>query len=207
MRFFRKKSTRRGVLLLSITLLITLLTTFMLTGCQKIDNADNAPLTFTDILGKIDDFVWGIPLIVLILAAGILLTVRVGVLQVHKLPLALKYMFDNEEDGEGEVSSFGALCTALSATIGTGNIVGVATAIAGGGPGALFWMEFAVMLFTRGLMPQKIAVGAGIIVSLIAIFGFFPDGKCNGTVGIAFFNYPDQMDDAFICIIAVFSTL
>ena len=59
MRFFRKKSTRRGVLLLSITLLITLLTTFMLTGCQKIDNADNAPLTFTDILGKIDDFADG----------------------------------------------------------------------------------------------------------------------------------------------------
>ena len=160
MRFCRKKSTRRVVLLLSITLLITLLTTFMLTGCQKIDNADNAPLTFTDILGKIDDFVWGIPLIVLILAAGILLTVRVGVLQVHKLPLALKYMFDNEEDGEGEVSSFGALCTALSATIGTGNIVGVATAIAGGGPGALFWMEFAAFLgmatkYAEGLLAVK----------------------------------------------------
>lgn len=160
MRFFRKKSTRRGVLLLSMTLLITLLTTLLLTGCQKIENTDNAPLTFTDILGKIDDFIWGIPLIVLILSAGVLLTVRVGVLQVHKLPLALKYMFANEEDGEGEVSSFGALCTALSATIGTGNIVGVATAIAGGGPGALFWMEFAAFLgmatkYAEGLLAVK----------------------------------------------------
>ena len=52
-------------------------------------------------------------------------------------------MVKNEEDGDGEVTSFGALCTALSATIGTGNIVGVATAIAAGGPGALFWMIVA----------------------------------------------------------------
>ena len=72
-------------------------------------------LTFSDIIGKIDDWVWGIPLIVLILAAGIYLTIRVGLLQVRKLPLALRYMLDDEEEGEGEVSSFGALCTALSA--------------------------------------------------------------------------------------------
>ena len=68
-------------------------------------------------------------------------------------------------------------------------------------------MKLSVMFVVISFMPQKIAVGAGIIVSLIAIFGFFPDGKCNGTVGIAFFNYPDLMDDAFICIISVFSTL
>lgn len=95
------------------------------------------------IITKIDDFVWGIPLIVLILAAGIYLTIRVGGVQVKHLGKALRYMVKNEEGGEGEVTSFGALCTALSATIGTGNIVGVATAIAAGGPGALFWMIVA----------------------------------------------------------------
>ena len=105
---------------------------------------------FTDFLVKVDDLVWGIPLIVLILAAGIYLTFRLRLLQIVHLPKALKYMFKNEEEGHGEVSSFGALCTALSATIGTGNIVGVATAIgctalgtAVGGPGALFWMWVA----------------------------------------------------------------
>lgn len=98
---------------------------------------------FEAIIGKIDDFVWGVPLIVLILATGIYLTIRVRGVQVRHLGKALKYMVQNEEGGEGEVSSFGALCTALSATIGTGNIVGVATAIAAGGPGALFWMLVA----------------------------------------------------------------
>lgn len=105
---------------------------------------------FTEFLEKVDSFVWGVPLIVLILAAGIYLTFRLRLLQVFHLPKALKFMFKNEEEGEGEVSSFGALCTALSATIGTGNIVGVATAIgctalgtAVGGPGALFWMWVA----------------------------------------------------------------
>ena len=95
------------------------------------------------ILTWLDDIVWGVPLMVLILAGGIYLTLRMGVLQIRKLPLALKWMVKNEEDGHGEVTSFGALCTALSATIGTGNIVGVATAICAGGPGALFWMEVA----------------------------------------------------------------
>ena len=64
-------------------------------------------------------------------------------LQFRKLGKALKYMVKNEADGIGEVTSFGALCTALAATIGTGNIVGVATAIMLGGPGAVFWMVLA----------------------------------------------------------------
>ncbi len=102
--------------------------------------------TFNMILGKIDDFVWGIPLMLLILCGGLWLTIRVGALQIHKLPLALKWMVQNEDNGKGELSSFGALCTALSATIGTGNIVGVTTAICVGGPGALFWMLFAAFL-------------------------------------------------------------
>ena len=87
-------------------------------------------------LTTVDDLVWGVPLMVLIMAGGILLTTRLGLLQIRKLPLALKWMVMNEEEGEGEISSFGALCTALSATIGTGNIVGVATAVCAGGPGA-----------------------------------------------------------------------
>ena len=106
-------------------------------------------MTVTDVLVKIDDFVWGIPLIVLILAVGILLTTRLKGLQITKLGKAFKYIFENDNSGEhGEVSSFGALCTALSATIGTGNIVGVATAICAGGPGALFWMWVAALLGT-----------------------------------------------------------
>lgn len=102
----------------------------------------------TDMLEKIDSFIWGVPLIVLILSVGIFLTIRLRGLQLRHLPKALKYMVKNEEGGEGEVSSFSALCTALSATIGTGNIVGVATAVGilAGGPGALFWMWIAALL-------------------------------------------------------------
>lgn len=103
----------------------------------------------SNVLSAIDDFVWGIPLIVLILAVGIYLTIRLKGLQITKMPMAIRHIRDNEKTGEhGEVSSFGALCTALSATIGTGNIVGVATAIVAGGPGALFWMWLAALLGT-----------------------------------------------------------
>lgn len=93
----------------------------------------------------IDDKIWGLPLITVILLTGIYLTLRLGFLQIRHLGKALRYMVKNEDGGDGEVSSFGALCTALSATIGTGNIVGVATAIAAGGPGALFWMVVAAL--------------------------------------------------------------
>ena len=103
--------------------------------------------TINNILVAIDDFVWGVPLIVLILATGIFLTIRLKGLQFTKLGLAFKYMFKNESSGkDGEVSSFAALCTALSATIGTGNIVGVATAVVAGGAGALFWMWIAALV-------------------------------------------------------------
>ena len=105
--------------------------------------------TISQILTAIDDFVWGIPLIVLILAVGIFLTIRLKGLQIAKLPMAIKHVVANEKSGDkGEVSSFAALCTALSATIGTGNIVGVATALVAGGPGALFWMWLAALLGT-----------------------------------------------------------
>ena len=104
-------------------------------------------MTFDEILVKIDDVVWGIPTIVLILATGLLLTIRCRGIQFTKLGRAFKQIF-KKNAGEGELSGFSALCTALSATIGTGNIVGVATAIVAGGPGALFWMWFAAILGT-----------------------------------------------------------
>ncbi|MDD6175470.1 MAG: sodium:alanine symporter family protein [Firmicutes bacterium] len=109
---------------------------------------------------QLKEWIWGIPLIVLLLAVGILLSVRMHFLQLRQLPRALKFMVRNEEGGSGEVSSFGALCTALSATIGTGNIVGVATAISLGGPGALFWMWVAAFFgmatkYAEGLLAVK----------------------------------------------------
>ena len=94
-------------------------------------------------LNAIDSFVWGPPLLVLLVGTGILLTFRLKLLQVFKLPQALGLIFSAKNDGHGDVNSFKALCTALAATVGTGNIVGVATAIKAGGPGALFWMWMA----------------------------------------------------------------
>ena len=116
--------------------------------------------TFTAVVERVDDFVWGLPLICLILFGGVWLTVRLGALQIWRLPLALGYMLRNERDGKGEVSSFAALCTALSATIGTGNIVGVATAYVTGGPGAIFWMWIAALFgmatkYAEGLLAVK----------------------------------------------------
>ena len=113
-----------------------------------------------EIVSKIDGFVWGLPLILLIITCGIILSIRIGFLQIHKLKLSLKYMLKNEDEGHGDVSSIGALCTALSATVETGNIVGVATAIAAGGPGALFWMEIAAFFgmatkYSEGLLAIK----------------------------------------------------
>ncbi len=115
---------------------------------------------FNNFLVAVDDIVWGVPLIVLIMACGLVLTIRGRGLQFKHLGKALKFMVKNEDGGEGEVSSFAALCTALSATIGTGNIVGVATAIAAGGPGALFWMIIAALLgmatkYTEGFLAIK----------------------------------------------------
>ncbi|MFB9134032.1 alanine/glycine:cation symporter family protein [Vibrio olivae] len=98
------------------------------------------------LLNTIDSFVWGPPLLILLVGTGIYFTFRLGLLQFRHLPTALKLVFSRDKNkAEGDVSSFAALCTALSATIGTGNIVGVATAIKLGGPGALFWMWLAAL--------------------------------------------------------------
>lgn len=166
--------------------------------------------TVSNFLTKVDDLVWGIPLIVLILVTGIFLTIRLKGLQITKLPLAIKNLIANEKSGtDGEVSSFAALCTALSATIGTGNIVGVATAIVAGGPGALFWMWIAALVgtatkYAECLLAVKYRVVAedGHVVGgpfyyiekgmgknwkwLAKIFAFF--GVCVGLFGIGTFT-------------------
>ncbi|MDA0116714.1 alanine/glycine:cation symporter family protein [Vibrio sp. T11.5] len=98
------------------------------------------------LLKTIDSFVWGPPLLILLVGTGVYFTFRLGLLQFRHLPTALKMVFSKDDSKKpGDVSSFAALCTALSATIGTGNIVGVATAIKLGGPGALFWMWLAAL--------------------------------------------------------------
>ena len=168
-------------------------------------------------LTTVDDLVWGVPLMVLIMAGGILLTARLGLLQIRRLPLALKWMFKNEEEGDGEISSFAALCTALSATIGTGNIVGVATAVCAGGPGALFWMILAAFFgmatkFSEGLLAVKYRVvaedghslggpfyyiekGMGSKWKWLAkIFAFF--GVCVGLFGIGTFSQVNGISSA-----------
>lgn len=96
-----------------------------------------------DLLNQIDALVWGPWLLALLVGTGIWLTIRLGFLQLVRLPRALKLIFFARNKGEGDIDSFKALCTALAATVGTGNIVGVATAIKLGGPGALFWMWMA----------------------------------------------------------------
>lgn len=121
---------------------------------------ENFFATFNDILVAIDDFVWGVPLMALILCGGLVLTIRSGGVQFRNLFRALRYMWKNEKGAAGELSSFAALCTALSATVGTGNIVGVATAIATGGPGAVFWMIVAAVVgmatkYAEGLLAVK----------------------------------------------------
>ncbi len=173
--------------------------------------------TINDLLVTVDDLVWGVPLMVLIIAGGVLLTARLRLLQVRKLPLALKWMFQNEEDGDGEISSFAALCTALSATIGTGNIVGVATAVCAGGPGALFWMIVAAFFgmatkYAEGLLAVKYRVidennhslggpfyyieqGMGKNWKWLAkMFAFF--GVCVGLFGIGTFSQVNGISSA-----------
>ena len=168
------------------------------------------------VITTIDDFVWGVPLMVLILFGGILLTVRLGGLQFRQLPRASRYMVKNEKGGSGEVTQLRRqLRTALSATIGTGNIVGVATAVVVGGPGAMFWMWLAALFgmatkYSEGLLAVKfrsIDENTGHVLGgpfyyiergmgkrlpkiswrwLAKIFAFF--GMCVGLFGIGYFH-------------------
>lgn len=102
----------------------------------------NMGQSFSELIGTISNFVWGPPLLILLVGTGIYLTVRLGGIQITKLPYALKLAFSKNQDksSKGDISHFQALMTALAATVGTGNIVGVATAVVLGGPGAIVWM-------------------------------------------------------------------
>lgn len=181
-------------------------------------------MTFDELLAKIDSLVWDVPLIVLILSAGLLLTVRTGFIQICHLPRALRLLFKeeiSEVEGEikGEVSGFASLCTALSATIGTGNIVGVATAVGilAGGPGALFWMWIAAFFgmatkYSEGFLAVKyrtvdneghvlggpfyyIENGMGKKWKWLAkVFAFF--GACVGLMGIGTFSQVNGISSA-----------
>lgn len=116
--------------------------------------------SFIPMLNAIDSFMWGPPLITLLVGTGIYLTLRLKLLQVIRLPKALFLIFKAKNHGEGDVSSFKALCVALAATVGTGNIVGVATAVKIGGPGAIFWMWMAAFFgmatkYAEGLLAVK----------------------------------------------------
>ena len=152
----------------------TVVTTALKTIASTPEAAQTAPVSqtveatsswlaqLTTWVKTIDDCVWGVPLIAAILVTGLLLTFILRLRHVFNLKNAFRIMFAGEESGDakGEVSQFGALCTALSATIGTGNIVGVATAIGTGGPGALFWMEVAAFFgmatkYAEGLLAVK----------------------------------------------------
>ena len=125
--------------------------------------------TLTEVFEKVNRVVWGPPLLILLVGTGIYLTMKLKLLQVFKLPLALKCVFGkddekNDDKAKGDISSFAALCTALSSTIGTGNIVGVATAIQFGGPGALFWMWIAAFFgmatkYAEGVLAIKSRIG------------------------------------------------
>ncbi|MGL6116248.1 alanine/glycine:cation symporter family protein [Plesiomonas sp.] len=155
------------------------------------------------VLQSVDNLVWGAPLLTLLVGTGVYLTLRLKLIQIICLPRAFSYMFRSEPgQSAGDVSAFAALCTALSATIGTGNIVGVATAIKAGGPGALFWMWIAAFFgmatkYAECLLAVKFRVkdangqmaggpmyyieqGLGLkwLASLFALFG----------VGVAFFG-------------------
>jgi alanine or glycine:cation symporter, AGCS family len=94
---------------------------------------------FEKLIGQLSDFVWGPPLLILLLGTHIFLTFRLRFIQRY-LGKAIKLSVQKSPEGRGDISQFGALTTALAATIGTGNIVGVATAVAAGGPGAVLWM-------------------------------------------------------------------
>ncbi|MGN0901667.1 MAG: alanine/glycine:cation symporter family protein, partial [Succinivibrio sp.] len=104
--------------------------------------------TLAQILDSVDGYIWGAPLLIMLMLIGIILTAKLKLIQVSNLALSLKLVFSSkvnapDESKAGDISGFAALCTALASTIGTGNIVGVATAVHMGGPGALFWMFVA----------------------------------------------------------------
>lgn len=153
----------------------------------------------TQILKQINDYVWGLPLICLLLGTGIYFTFKLRLIQLTKLKLAFKCIFKKHE-GEGDVSSFQALCTALSSTIGTGNIVGVATAIAAGGP--MYYLE-------KGLHSPflaKIFAFFGVSVALLGI-GTFTQVKSISDALTMSFSIPRYITAILLTIAVAFITI
>lgn len=103
-----------------------------------------------EINSAVNNFIWGVPAMICIIGVGLVLSIRTGFLQIRKFPYAMKVtigrMFKKKEAADGAMTPFQAVCTALAATVGTGNIAGVAGAIAIGGPGAVFWMWISAIL-------------------------------------------------------------
>ena len=106
--------------------------------------------TITAVNTAVNNFIWGVPAMVCIIGVGLLLSVRTGFLQIRKFPYTIKTtigrMFRKKDASDGAIAPFQAVCTALAGTVGTGNIAGVAGAIAIGGPGAVFWMWCSALL-------------------------------------------------------------
>ena len=106
--------------------------------------------TIEAINNVVNNFIWGVPAMICIVGVGLLLSIRTGFLQIRKFPYAMKVtigrMLKKREASDGALTPFQAVCTALAATVGTGNIAGVAGAIAIGGPGAVFWMWISALL-------------------------------------------------------------
>lgn len=106
--------------------------------------------TIESINNVVNNFIWGVPAMICIVGVGLLLSIRTGFLQIRKFPYAMKVtigrMLKKREASDGALTPFQAVCTALAATVGTGNIAGVAGAIAIGGPGAVFWMWISALL-------------------------------------------------------------
>ena len=106
--------------------------------------------TIESVNNVVNNFIWGVPAMICIIGVGLLLSVRTGFIQIRKFPYAMKVTFGRiprkKDATDGAMTPFQAVCTALAATVGTGNIAGVAGAIAIGGPGAVFWMWISALL-------------------------------------------------------------
>ena len=106
--------------------------------------------TIESINSVVNNFIWGVPAMICIIGVGLILSFRTGFIQIRKFPYAMKAtigrMFKKKTASDGSITPFQAVCTALAATVGTGNIAGVAGAIAIGGPGAVFWMWISALL-------------------------------------------------------------
>src|SRR5690625_2888333 len=117
--------------------------------------------SIADFTAQLSGWVWGLPLIIFLVGTGIFLTIRISFFSFRMLPYSLKKAFSKQDDkSEGDISHFQALMTALAATVGTGNVVGVATAVVIGGPGAVFWMWMTALVgmatkYSEGILGVK----------------------------------------------------